>query len=100
MSGPLTKQIAASVEDVKSLLADNRNLSIALLARRIKDLEEEVRERFRKNEQVQAQRMNSLEDSIRKLEERLRVAGVKYMVMREDLDKLNEPTASSKTNAQ
>lgn len=85
-SGPLTEQIVASIEDVKSLLADNRNLSIAFLSRRIRDLEEEVRERFRTNGQVRDQRINSLEVTVKKLEDRLNQAGVKFKEMQEDID--------------
>jgi len=87
-SGPVTNQIAASIEDVKALLADNRNLSIAFLSRRIRDLEEEVRERFREQNRTQEQRINSLETAVEKLKERMNLAGVKFKEMREDVDKV------------
>jgi chromosome segregation ATPase len=86
--GPLPKQIAASIEDVKVLLDDNRHLSIAFLSRRIQDVERDVRERFRTLDGSRDQRVASLEDAVQKLRERLQLAGVKFKEMREELDQM------------
>lgn len=83
---PLPEQITASNEDVQALLKDNRNLSVAILWRRMRDLEAEMRERFR--EANQDTRIASVEEAVKTLNERLNLAGVKYKEMREDLDKV------------
>ncbi len=88
--GPLPKQIAASLEDVKSLLDDNRRLSIAFLSRRIQDVEKDTRERFRTLDRSRDQRVAALEDDVQKLRERLNLAGVKYKEMREELEQVKE----------
>ncbi len=88
--GTLPKQIAASIEDVKALLDDNRHLSIAFLSRRIQDVEKDVRERFRTLDRSRDQRVASLEDAVQKLRERLQMAGVKFKEMQEELDKFVE----------
>jgi hypothetical protein len=77
-------QIIASIEDVQALLDSNRKLSIAFLSRRIRDLEEDVRQRFRE----QAGRIASLEKAGANLQERLQQAGVKFKEMQEDMDQL------------
>ena len=88
--GPLSNQIAASIEDVKALLEDNRHLSVAFLSRRIQDVEKDVRERFRTLDRSRDQRVAALEDDVQKLRERLQMAGVKFKEMQEELDKLTE----------
>ncbi len=86
-SGALTKQIAASIEDVQALLASNQSLSVAFLYRRLRDLEEEVRKRFREI-QCPCEAVTSATAAITKLEQRLSQAGVKFKEMQEELDKL------------
>ncbi len=85
---PLPEQITASIEDVQALLNSNRNLSVAFLSRRLRDMEEEMRERFRRLEANQDPRIVSLEEAVKKLKERLNVAAVKFKEMREDVDKV------------
>lgn len=95
--GPLSEQIAASIEDVKALLDDNRHLSVAFLSRRIQDIERDARERFRTLDRGRDQRVAALEDAVQKLRERLQMAGVKYMEMREELDQVKERVDSVST---
>lgn len=83
------EQIAASIEDVKALLDGNRSLSIAFLSRRIRDLEDEMRKRFREIK-CPCDALKALEDSVSKLEKRLEQAAVKFREMREELDKYRE----------
>ena len=85
---PLPEQIHASLEDVQSLLDSNRNLSVAFLSRRLRDLEAETRERFRSREAGWEARIDSLEKAVKILEERLKLAGVKFTEMREDVDRV------------
>ena len=73
MTGPLTKQIAASHEDVQSLLDNNRSLSVSLLAHWHRD-------------QVKATK--ALEATVRQLAERLDQAAVKFKEMRQELDQV------------
>ena len=86
-AGPLTEQIAASIEDVKALLDDNRSLSIAALSRRLKDHEDEVRKRF-KGITCPCQAILQAEASLTKLEQRLDLAVVKFRELRKELDQL------------
>ncbi len=86
-AGPLTEQIAASIEEVKALLDDNRSLSIAVLSRRLRDHEDEVRKRFREIT-CPCQAILQAETSLEKLEKRLDMAGVKFRELREELDQL------------
>lgn len=74
-AGPLTTQIAASIEDVKALLDDNRSLSVAYLSRRQTDFEEQVRKR-----------LAAVEESVTRLSKRVDQAGTKYKELREDVD--------------
>lgn len=83
-AGPLTTQIAASIEDVKALLDDNRSLSVAFLSRRIRDLENEMRAGMLRLES----QVKCFEGSVKKLGDRVDQAGVKYKEMREELDAL------------
>lgn len=85
---PLPEQITASIEDVQALLDSNRNLSVAFLSRRLKDLETEMRERFRGLNQDP--RINSLEEAVKTLKEKLNVAAVKFREMRDDVDKVKK----------
>jgi len=85
---PLAEQITASLEDVQALLDSNRNLSVAFLSLRLKDLEAETRERFRSREAGWEARIDSLEKAVKTLEDRLRLAGVKFQEMREDVDQV------------
>ncbi len=85
---PLPEQITLSVEDVQALLDSNRNLSVAFLSRRLRDMEKEMRDRFRGLEAKQNPRIISLEEAVKKLKERLDLAGVKFKEMREDVDKV------------
>ncbi len=87
---PLSEQIAASREDVRALLEDNRHLSIALLSRLFKDLERETRERFRTFQATRNARLDSLEGDVNKLKERIEVAVVKFRELRAEVDKLAE----------
>lgn len=87
LGGPLTKQIAASIEDVEALLRDNRSLSVAVLHRRLRDHEEEVRKRFREI-RCPCEAVKSVEAAITKLEHRLEQAAVKFREIREDVDQL------------
>ena len=92
-SGPLT----ASIEDVKALLADNRSLSVALLAHRIRDLEEEVRRRFREIH-CPCEQVAKAEAAIEKLEQRLGVAAMKFKEMREEVDLLKAEVIHEEAN--
>lgn len=85
----LPEQIAASIEDVKQLLADNRSLSIAFLSRRIRDLEEDVRRRFREIH-CPCVSLGAVEQSVTKLEQRMQQAAIKFREMQEELDKLKQ----------
>ncbi len=89
------EQIAASIEDVKALLDDNRSLSIAFLSRRIQDIEKNVRERFRTMEHSQAKRYAAFEDAVEKLTSRLDDAGHVCKALQEELDKLKRGPPSS-----
>ncbi len=86
--GTLSNQIAASSEDVKALLEDNYHLSIAFLSRRIQDVEKDVREGFRALDRGRDKRLVALEDDVKKLQERLQMASVKFKEMREELDQV------------
>jgi len=86
-AGSLTEQIAASIEDVKALLDDNRRLSVAFLARRIRDLEEETRKSFRRIES----QLEVLQRANEKLHQRFDLAAVKFKEMRGELDKQKGP---------
>jgi len=87
---PMAEQIAANIEDVQSLLKDNRSLSIALLSRRIKDLEEDLRDRLRKLDTRESERIASLEAAVKTLEDRLKVAGTKFRELQKDVDNLKD----------
>ena len=76
-TGPLTAQIAASIEDVKALLDDNRSLSIAYLSRRLTDLEKMV-----------VKRLNALDKQVKCVSERVDKAGKAYKEMRGEVDGL------------
>ena len=96
-AGPLTTQIAASIEEVKALLDDNRSLSIACLARRIRDHEDEVRKRFREiNHPEHEAAMMSAQAAITKLEQRLDAAAMKFKELREEVDQLKGEAAKAK----
>jgi hypothetical protein len=82
-TGPLTAQIAASIEDVKALLDDNRSMSVAFLSRRIRDFEEETRKRFLAMET----RVEATEAAVKQVKDKLNLAAVKYKELREDVDK-------------
>ena len=81
------ERIAASIEDVKELLADNRNLSIAFLARRIRDVEDDLRKRFREL-RCPCNEVTAATEAIEKLDKRLELAAVKFRELREELDRL------------
>ena len=84
---PLAEQIAASVEDVQSLLDDNHRLSVAFLARRIRDLEESTRKRFRKLG-CPCKAIQEAETAITEIRHKLNQAAVKYHELREEVDQL------------
>ena len=84
---PLNEQIAASIEDVQALLRDNRSLSVAFLARRIRDLEEDTRERFRKIG-CPCKVIDAAVAAITELSKRLDQAAVKFKELREEVDQL------------
>jgi hypothetical protein len=71
--GPLTAQIAASIDDVKALLDDNRSLSIAYLARRLKDFEEQT-----------AKRLDGIDKAVKKISERVDKAGAEFKKLRDE----------------
>ena len=75
--GPLTAQIAASIEDVKTLLDDNRSLSVAFLSRRQTDFEEEMRKR-----------LDGIEKQLAQLAKRINAAGAAYKELRAKVDGL------------
>lgn len=81
------ERIAASIEDVETLLADNRHLSIAFLARRIRDVEDDVRKRFQ-GLRCPCNEVKAASAAIEKLDKRLDQAAVKLREYREELDKL------------
>ena len=85
---PLPEQIHASLEDVQALLDSNRNLSVAYLSRRLKDVETETRDRFRRLEANWEGRIDALEKTVTTLKEKLNVAATKFAEMREDVDKV------------
>ena len=95
--GPLPKQIAASIEDVKALLNDNRYLSIAFLSRRIQDVERDVRERFRTLDRSRDQRVAALEEAVQKLQERLRKAGMVCKILQNEVEQVKERLNSEKS---
>ena len=86
-AGPLAEQIAASIEDVKALLDDNRSLSVAFLARRLRDHEELVRKLFLRHP-CPCKTVQEVEASATKLTQRLDQARVKFQEMRTELDQL------------
>lgn len=75
-TGPLTAQIAASVDDVKALLDDNRSLSVAYLSRRLTDLEKDV-----------CKRLTAVEKQVKCVSERVDQAAKKYKELRADVDR-------------
>lgn len=83
----LTDQIAASIEDVRQLLADNRSLSIAFLSRRLRDLEDELR-RVSKGHICPCKHVVACEETIKRLGERIELAGVRFKEMQSTLDLL------------
>ena len=92
-SDSLPEQIAASIEDVKALLDDNRSLSIAYLSRRIQDVEKEMRERFRTLDRSRDKRTADLEDAVEKLTHRLDSAKLVCRAMQAELDTLKRGAA-------
>ncbi len=96
--GPLAKQIAASAEDVQALLKDNRSLSVAFLARRLQDHEEEVRKRFLEYRRVE-HTVKGFEEVVKQMSIRLDVFAVKWQEMREELDQLKADQLKSEPNA-
>lgn len=93
---PVSEQIAASIEDVQQLLADNRSLSVALLARLVDDLRKELRERF---ETIQRDpRVDALEERVEKQKQSLLDARVKFHKMQQDLDELRKPKEPAQPN--
>lgn len=97
MAGPLTQQIAASHEEVQALLADNRSLSIAFLARRIRDHEDDTRKRFA-GIHCPCKAIQDAEAAITKLEQRIEQASVKFREMREELDALKATKKTAKNS--
>ena len=94
MSGPLTNQIAASLGDVQALLDNNRSLSVALLARRLRDHEELVRKQF-SGLRCPCKDVRAAEEAIEKVQRRLEQAALKFSEMRNDLDQLKLASASA-----
>ena len=96
-SSPLAEEIAASIEDVKALLNDNRSLSIRLLANRLRELEDEVRRRFRELEtcRTSCKALQTTEATVAKLEQRIEVAAVKFRELQNSLDDLKSKHAAS-----
>ena len=86
----IQSEIAANLEDVKELLRDNRNLSIAFLSRRLTDLESDIRGRIRQLEHDEKRRYKSLEEAIHDLSKRLNTAGKKFKGMSDELEKVKE----------
>ncbi len=93
---PLSSQIAASIEDVKILLANNRSLSVGYLSQCLKDVEAEARERLRTLERSQAKRFAALETVVEKLSQRLDAAGIVCKVLREEVDTLKRGAEATK----
>ncbi len=93
---PLSSQIAASIEDVKALLNDNRRLALACLSRRIQDVEAEARERLRTLERSQGKRSAALENVVEKLSQRLDAAGIVCKLLREEVDTLKRVAETTK----
>lgn len=91
--GTLPEDIAASIEDVQSLLDDNRRLSIAFLSRELQRVEKEMRERFRTLDSSQGKRAAALEAAVEKLSGRLDKAKVVCKALREELDTLKRGSA-------
>ena len=92
---PLAERIAASIEDVQTLLNDNRSLSVAFLARRIRDLEDDMRRGFRER-QCSCADLKTVQAEVEKLKHRIEQARVKFKEMREDVDKLKQGVAKSR----
>ena len=90
MGETLSEKISASIEDVKTLLDDNRSLSIAFLSRRIQDIEKGVQKRFLTLDSSRGKRTAALEEAVEKLSHRLDSAGVMCKAMREELDTLKD----------
>jgi hypothetical protein len=91
-AGPLAEEIAASLEDLTAVLKHTRSVTAALIWRRLRDLEEEVRDRFRKLEAREEERIAAVENAVKTLEERMNLAGVKFREMREDVDQVKNGT--------
>jgi chromosome segregation ATPase len=96
---PMAEQIAASIEDVQALLDDNRSLSVAFLARRIRDLEDSTRERFREV-RCPCKAIGEAEEAITELAKRLDQAAVKFKEMREEVDQLKLKAAKAKPSGE
>ncbi len=72
------------------LLASNRHISVAFLSRRVRDIEAEMRDRFRQWQAEREKRVESLEEQVTTLKERLQQAAVKFREMREELDAMKK----------
>jgi hypothetical protein len=88
MDKTLTEQIAASEEDVKSLLESNRSLSVALLARLLKEQGEHTRKRFQAMEDEFRAYREQAGAAMKKQDERITAAGRMFHDMQRELEKL------------
>ncbi len=90
----VTQEIHACIEDVSALLESNRLISVAFLARRVRDIETEMRDRFRQWQADREKRVESLEDDAKSLRASLQQAAVKFREMRDELDAMKKPKAA------
>ncbi len=96
--GTLAEQVTMSIEDAKALLKDNRTFSVAFLAYRLRDHEEEVRKRFLEYRRVE-HTVKGFEEVVKQMSIRLDVFAVKWQEMREELDQMKAEKQKSEPNA-
>jgi hypothetical protein len=90
MDKTLPEQIACSVEDAKALLENNRSLSVALLARLLKEHEEANRRRFEQLETEFREYRALVKAEFAKHEKRITLAGRMFKDVKDDVNKLKE----------
>ncbi len=100
MNGPetLSEQVTMSIEDAKALLKDNRTFSVAFLAVRLREHEEEVRKRFLEYRRVEI-KAQAVGEAVEKMSQRLDVVAVKFREMQEQLDLMKADQPKPEPNA-
>jgi hypothetical protein len=90
MDKTLPEQIAANTDDVKALLESNSKLSVALLARLLKEHEELDRRQHQALESEMKLLRKAMEHSDKTNDERIKKAGRMFQALKKDVDKLKD----------